>query len=100
MPYLDVPIRVAADLPAPGQYNTGNSRDNHGAKWGNADLPSSLDVVISRSRLLPGPCTYGWYSGVSPKPWLLIQQWLCFFVVYSGLFDAASVETTAVSCDV
>jgi hypothetical protein len=103
MPYLDVPIRVASDLPAPGQYNAGELKNSHGAKWGSADLPSSLDVVISRSRLLPGPCTWLWqlsFVGLSHNRVPAVMTCNCCGVCdpISGLLCTTDTEAAPASC--
>ena len=55
MPYLDVPVRTAADIPAPGQYNVKEAGKSKAARWGDANTPGTLEEVIMRARLVPGP---------------------------------------------
>lgn len=58
MPYLDVPVRVASALPAPGQYNPPQEASSRAPKMAPSEYSgSALEVVIRRARLTPGPGT-------------------------------------------
>ncbi|MDR3737877.1 MAG: hypothetical protein P4L40_02550, partial [Terracidiphilus sp.] len=46
MPYLDVPVRTALELPGPGQYKTRGVAGTKGPKWSNAHTAGTLEGIV------------------------------------------------------